>query len=454
MQDIIRLSATRQAALVRGKHISSRELVSEHLSQIARYNPVINAAVEVFAEEALIAADLADSVAGVGPLHGVPISIKDSIEIKGKACTAGTIGRRNVEPAVEDAKLVSRLRRAGGIPIARTNLPDLLFSFETDNLIFGRTNNPYDVSRTPGGSSGGESALLAMCGSACGLGSDAAGSVRVPAASCGIASIKPTSGRLPRTGHYPPAGGWIETLWQIGPMARWVEDLITMMPLLAGADGRDTTVVSMPVLNPNAVNVGDLRIAFYADGVADPVIRDIAKRFPRAEEFRPAGIDLAYDLEMKLLGADGGDSLRAFMEEIGSQEAHPLLTGWLDKLEAYRTGVTGLQKYWGQLDNFRKGMTAMLQRFDAVICPVHTKVALPHGTSILEENFRGFAHTMIYNLCGWPAAVVRGGTSAEGLPIGVQIAAAPWREDIALAVARAVEEISGGWQAPAMINGD
>jgi amidase len=449
MQDIIRLSATRQAALIRSKQISSREVVSEHLLQIERFNPAINAVIEVFAEEALIAADLADSAAVRGPLHGVPISIKDSIEIKGKVCTAGTLGRKNAKPATADAELVARLRRAGAIPIARTNLPDLLFSFETDNLLFGRTNNPYDVTRTPGGSSGGESALIAVCGSACGLGSDAAGSVRVPAASCGIASIKPTSGRLPRTGHYPAAGGWIETLWQIGPMARWVEDLITMMPLLAGADGRDATVVSMPVLDPQAVNVRELRIACYGN---DPLIHRIAAHFPGTEAFRPACFDDAYDLEMKLLGADGGDSLRSFLSDIGSEQVHPLLTGWLDKLEAYRTDVRGLQKYWAQLDAFRREMASMLLLYDAVICPVHPKDALPHGTSILDENFRGFAHTMIYNLTGWPAAVVRGGTSAEGLPVGVQIAAAPWREDIALAVASAIEQISGGWQPPALIS--
>src|SRR5208283_660900 len=139
------------------------------------------------------------------------------------------------------------------------------FAFESDNLIRGRTNNPYDFSRTSGGSSGGEAALIAACGSPFGLGSDCAGSVRLPAHFCGIASIKPTSGRLPRTGHVPPAGGWIEALWQIGPMSRRVEDLVTVMPLLAGPDGRDHTVVDMPLGNPRAVQVRDLRVAFYTD---------------------------------------------------------------------------------------------------------------------------------------------------------------------------------------------
>ena len=128
------------------------------------------------------------------PLHGVPFSIKDSIDLEGRTTTAGTIGRKHALPALQDATLVQRLRSAGAIPIAKTNLPDLLFAFETDNLLFGRSNNPYDLSRTPGGSSGGESALIAACGSPLGLGSDASGSVRLPAAFCGIASIKPTQG--------------------------------------------------------------------------------------------------------------------------------------------------------------------------------------------------------------------------------------------------------------------
>src|SRR5207302_3394530 len=194
------------------------------------------AAIEVLAELARQAARMADQRRANGailsPLDGVPFSVKDSIEVAGTVCSAGTIGLQHAPPSQADATLVARLREAGAIPIARTNLPDLLFAFESDNLIYGRTNNPYDLSRTSGGSSGGEAALIAACGSPFGLGSDAAGSVRLPAHYCGIATIKPTSGRLARTGHVPGAGGWIEMLWQIGPMARRVEDLWPMMEVL------------------------------------------------------------------------------------------------------------------------------------------------------------------------------------------------------------------------------
>ena len=250
MQEILSFSATHQARLIRQRSISSVELIEAHLARIAAVNPRIHAAIEVLDEQATAAARAADETLSkggdAGPLCGVPFSIKDSIELAGTVCTGGTWGRRDAPASNADATLVARLRRAGAIPIARTNLPDLLFAFESDNLLFGATNNPYDAARTSGGSSGGEAALIAGCGSPMGLGSDAAGTVRLPAAFCGIAGIKPTSGRLPRTGHFPPAGGWIETLWQIGPMARYVEDLCTMMPLLVGGDGRDATVVDMP----------------------------------------------------------------------------------------------------------------------------------------------------------------------------------------------------------------
>ena len=463
MHEILRLSATRQARLVRQRTVSVVELVQAHLDRIAAVNPRIHAVIEVFDRQAMSAARAADEALArgeaAGPLCGVPFSIKDSIEVAGARCTAGTLGRRDAPPSAEDATLVARLRHAGGIPIARTNLPDLLFAFETDNLLFGATNNPYDTARTSGGSSGGEAALIASCGAPFGLGSDAAGSVRLPAAFCGIAAIKPTSGRLPRTGHFPPTGGWIEALWQIGPMARYVEDLCTMMPLLTGGDGRDATVVDMPLHDPARVDLGKLRVAFYTDNgfaAADGEVAEVVRGAARAlsaevavlEEDRPDCLEQAYDLEMKLIGADGGDGLREYLQGLGSTQTHPLLGGWLEKLEPYRTSVAGFAAYWAEWDAYRAAMRAFLRRYDVLVCPVYTHAALPHGTSTLDENFRGFSHTMAYNVAGWPAAVVRCGESAEGLPIGVQVVAAPWREDLALAVAARLERELGGWKIP------
>lgn len=461
MTDLCSLSGTEQARLIRGGEVSATELVEAHLRRIEKVNPCLNAVAELLEETARESAARVDRQMAQGDplpaLAGVPFSIKDSIEVEGAVCTAGTLGRKSAAASMEDATVVARLRAVGAIPIARTNLPDLLFAFESDNLIRGRTNNPYDFSRTSGGSSGGEAALIAACGSPFGLGSDAAGSVRLPAHFCGIASIKPTSGRLPRTGHVPPAGGWIESLWQIGPMARRVEDLSTLMPLLAAPDGRDHTVVGMPFGDPARVRLKDLRIAFFSDnGVvkAEPetvaVVQQAAgaldQEASRVEERRPPGVEESYELEMRMIGPDGGDGLRAFLNGVGSTRTHPLLEGWLKKLEPYRTSIEGFGAFWAALDRFRARMFAFLEHYDAILSPVSAQAALPHGSSIEDRLFRGFSYTMTHNLTGWPAAVVRCGQTSAGLPIGVQIAARPWREDVALRIATHLESACGGWQ--------
>jgi amidase len=164
-----------------------------------------------------------------------------------------------------------------------------------------------------------------------------------------------------------------------------------------------------------------------------------------AEESRPACLDAAYELEMKLIGPDGGDSLRGYCAELGSATTHPLLEGWLGKLEAYRTDVAGLGRYWSEWDAYRGQMSEWARRYDVLLCPAYAHAGLRHGESVAEENFRGFAHTMAFNVAGWPAAVVRCGTSREGLPIAVQVAAAPWREDVVLAVAGLLEHEMEGW---------
>jgi amidase len=448
MNEVLALSAVEQARLIRERKICSAELVEAHLRHIERVDPSIHAVTELLAEQAMEEARAADNAPARGPFHGVPFSIKDSIELAGTVCTAGTVGRRGAARSTEDAVLVSRLRGAGAIPIAKTNLPDLLFAFESDNLLYGCTNNPYDKNRTSGGSSGGEAALIASGGSPMGLGSDCAGSVRLPAAFCGIAGMKPTTGRLSRTGHFPPSGGWIEALWQIGPMARRVGDLDVMMQVMCTGDDIPWSGLSSAPT--------ERRVAYYTDnGFAAPdaevasVVRTAAKALG-AREDRPCCLQGAYDLEMKLLGADGGDALRAYLVDLGSTRLHPLLAGWLEKLESYRTDLKGFQGYWAEWDRFRGELTGFLSRYDAIICPAYTQPALKHGTSIEDENFRGFSHTMAYNLAGLPAAVVRCGESANNLPIAVQVVARAWREDIVLAVAAHLEREFGGWKRPGL----
>jgi len=230
-----------------------------------------------------------------------------------------------------------------------------------------------------------------------------------------------------------------------------VEDLQVMMPILLGPDGEDHTVIPMPYREEPLDN---LRIAYFTDnGFAEPdaETRAVVERAGKAlgaVERRPPGAELAHELEMKFLGADGGDGVKEFLRSIGSNRTHPLLDGWLEKLEAYRTDVNGFAAYFALIDQFRARLHAFLSTIDVILSPVSTSAALPHGTSIEEKNFKGFSYTMMHNLTGWPAAVVRCGETSSGLPIGVQIAAGPWRENIVLGVARRLEDIFGGWRAP------
>ncbi len=466
MWSVLKQSAVSMAAAIRKGQTSSVELMTAHLEQIQRVNPALNAVTELLMDNALAEAVAADdrlrSSEPCGPLHGVPVSIKDSIEVRGTRSTAGTLGRKNAAVAAEDATVVRRLREAGAIPIAKTNLPDLLFAFESDNLIFGRTNNPYDLTRTAGGSSGGESALIAACGAPLGLGSDAAGSVRVPAHFCGIASIKPTSGRLPRTGHVPPAGGWIEAVWQIGPMARYTEDLVLAMRILAGPDGRDFTALPVP-LRENTLTEHPgrhrVRVAFFTDNRFAPVSSQTAALVERAaqsvaraglavEECRPPGLEAAYELELALLGADGGDAIDQYLKSVGSWEIHPLLTnGFLRRLRGFKKTIAELGLLWAHWDEYRAQLARFFERYDAILCPVYTGPALFHGDSVKPGRFEGFSHTMAWNVAGTPAAVVRCGEE-DGLPLNIQVVTRPWEDMLALELCQMLEDQFGGWQAP------
>jgi amidase len=275
MRELIYASATELAEAIRVKEVSSLEVVNAYLKRIEAVNPRLNAVVQVTADAARDKARAADTALARGdiwgPLHGVPMTIKDSLDTAGVISTGGTQGRQSFIPT-QDATVVARLRAAGAILLGKTNTPELTLSIETDNLVYGRTNNPYDTSCTPGGSSGGAAAIVAAGGSPLDMGSDTGGSIRQPAHFCGITGIKPTSGRVPRTGHIISFDmGAMDMMTQIGPVARFVEDLILTLPIIAGVDWRDPAVVPMPLGDPAAVELNSLRVAFYTDnGVAAP----------------------------------------------------------------------------------------------------------------------------------------------------------------------------------------
>jgi amidase len=464
MTDLTYASASTLAQAIRSKQVSAEEVVAAHLDRIAAVNPKINAVVQLTAESARQQAREADARLArgevTGPLHGVPVTIKDNIETAGVISTSGTKGRSQFVPA-EDATVVKRMKAAGAIVIGKTNLPEVGLAFESDNLVYGRTNNPYDLDRTPGGSSGGEAAIIAAGGSPLGLGNDAGGSIRLPSHFSGTAGIKPNTGRFPRTGHFFPPGGVIDSLWQVGPMARFVEDLILAMPVLYGVDWRDPAVVPMPLRDPKGVNLKNLRVSFHTDnGIMTPTretiqtVQAAAKALADAgvavEEARPSGIEQTFDLFMGLFVSDGGAGVRMMLDMVGTTEVHPLMTTLqaMQKEGAMSSAEAGALVF--RWDMFRSAMLSFLEHYDVIVCPVNAFPAMHHGQTFQKDKFPAFSYTMSYNLTGWPGAVVRGGTSPEGLPIGVQIVARPWREDVALAVAQHIEAALGGWKRPSL----
>jgi amidase len=461
--DITQKSASELARAIRSKQLSSKAVVEAHLARIAEVNPKLNAIVQLTADSARKEADEADAALArgdiKGPLHGVPMTIKDTLETAGVICTGGTKGRANCVPKA-DATAVARLRAAGAIFLGKTNVPELAGAVETDNLVYGRTNNPYDLARTPGGSSGGEAAIVSSCGSPLGLGTDAGGSIRIPAHFCGLAAIKPTSGRVPRTGQFPQPMGARAPVFHVSLIARHVEDLALALPIISGPDFRDSSIVGMPLLDPKAVTLSGLKLAFFEDdGAASPTreiaaaVRDSARAFADAgvkvEEKRTPDAEKAATVYHDMSRGDGGAGTRAFLKSIGSDPISPLfekaLTYSVAPAMANTTDALAAFVRW---DLFRNSMLAFMENYDAVLSAVAPFPALLHGTSFDEQNRKGFGYSQMYNLTGWPTATVRVGTSPEGLPLGVQVAARPWREDVALALVAHLEKTFGGWKMP------
>ena len=457
LDDMLFASATQMAAAIRAKAVSSEELVKAHLERIAAVNPVLNAVVQWDADAALRQARRLDELLAqgtlLGPLHGVPFTVKDAFETAGLVASAGTLGRRTYVPEA-DATAVSRLRSGGAVLLGKTNVPELSLVYECDNLVYGRTDNPHDLTRSPGGSCGGEAAIIAAGGSPLGLGSDACGSIRVPAHYCGIAGFKPTHGLVPATGHFPPSAGTLAPILSVGLLARYVEDFVTALPLIAGGDWRDPSVVPMPVGRPDAVELRRLRAAFFTgDGMCSPTaetvqaVRRCAEALEKVgmmvRETVPDGLELAYDIMNGYLAADGGVSLEGLLEMCGTDAPHPLTKRLIEDMRASAMTTADLNGLMVSWHLFRSMMLTFMERVDVLLCPVTADPALPHGASLDEERRRGFGYAMAFNLTGWPCVVLCAGRTAEGLPIGVQVVARPWRDDVALAVAGYLQQVCG-----------
>ncbi|GAB4443387.1 MAG: amidase [Anaerolineae bacterium] len=458
--ELVYTSATSLAQAIRERKVSSAEVVAAHLDRIEAVNPSLNAIVQLASETARAQAKAADAALArgqlIGPLHGVPVTIKDALETAGLISTGGTLGRATYIPP-QDAPVVARLRAAGAIILGLTNVPEMSYGYESDNLIYGRTNNPYDLARTAGGSSGGEAAIIAAGGSPLGLGGDFAGSIRVPAHFCGIAGLRPTPGRAPGTGYLPMLGGLVGMLSQNGPLARYVEDLSLMLPIIAGADGRDPRVVPMPLGDPSQVNLKNLKVAFYTEnGIVPPTsetagaVKAAAQVLAEAGltvvEDRPPCLEQSTELFLALLSADGGAGMDMALQMAGTQQVHPALQGLLESMRPHALSAAEFMGLWYRWDMWRSVLLSFMERYDVILSPVCAYPAMPHGTT--GQHLAAFSYVQTYSLTASPAVVVRAGVSPEGVPIGVQIVPRHWREDVALAVAQQIETALGGWQRP------
>mgnify|MGYP001826140016 CR=1 FL=1 len=466
--DIAQASATSLARAIREKSLSSVEVVEAYLRRIDALNSTLNAIVQLDAERAIAAARRADAQLSngvdLGALHGVPITIKDSLDTAGMVSTAGTLGRTAFVPQA-DATVVARLRAAGAIVLGKTNTPELTFSLETDNLVYGRTVNPYDVTRSPGGSSGGAAAAIASGMSALDVGSDTGASVRYPAHCCGIAGLKPTHGRVPRTGHIVSFAGVTESLTTLGPLARHVEDLDLALRIIAGPDPYDPHIAAAPLGHPDEIGLKGLRAAVFTDAghvaaseATVTAIGDATDALRNADvtiEMRsPPRLDETLDIFLGLFAGDGGEGLRGFLDMLGTTELSAPVRAILDVMKDHSMSTAQYNGLVVNLDLWRSELLAFMDQYDVLICPVcaHPAPESLNKWESLDDVLPSelFAYTAPFNLTGWPVAVVRIGTAPGGLPIGVQIVAKPWREDVALAVATHLESAFGGFVPPAL----
>jgi len=471
LNDIVYLPLTKMAESIRAKKISPVELVYAHLSRIQELNPKLNAFVTVDGERARTQARSAEAALNsgaksnsIGPLHGVPISIKSSIDVAGLPCECGSILRKGGVPT-KDAPLVARLRAAGAIILGNTNVPEFLMAYETNNLLYGQTNNPWDLSRTPGGSSGGEAAAIAAGCSAGGVGSDGGGSIRIPAHYSGICGLKPTPGRIPSTGHFPGSAGPFAQLGVVGPMARYISDVQKLFEVMAGPDPGDPASAPVPLKRWSEQEIRKLDVAYFVDDEVTPVTPETAAAVRAAAdalhtqgfkvtEWRPQNLDRVWQLWWNLFGRAGQMS---FTPTIGNREAElsPVLRAFRAMVaEAPPLTTQDLLNTLLARDVLRGKLLEKMEEFPIVLCPVCAIPAFRHGErewmvqGRKVEYLKAMSYSQWFNLLGNPAGVVPVSRSPEGLPIGVQIVGRPWEDEAVLGVAAFIEEACGGFRRP------
>lgn len=460
MQDIVHAPAHVLAAAIRSRRISSTEVLEAHLARIHSCNPVLNAIVTLDEEGARRSARLTDESLARGepggPLAGVPFTLKDCHATAGVRTTAGFLPLADHVPE-QDGMVAARLKAAGAILVGKTNVPPLAMSLRTENPIFGRTSNPWDMRCSPGGSSGGAAAAVAACLTPFDIGSDLCGSIRIPAHYCGVFGLKPTVGRLPVTGHIPPMPGTPRIdrrIAVVGPIARCVEDIALLCSVLAGPDGSDMEVPPVPWRKVPRRETRSLRIAFLPSFPGVPTSHAVVATVERmAKRLEAEGTKLerrepgASFEEILSVWRDYFPLLAAAMNELSGMKAAkdfrpPTLAEWvcaLDRREALMQSVE-----------------ALFEEFDAFLCPAVIAPAFPHDTpaGYLPVDGEMVASRYVdhyllpFTLTGHPALVVPAGLTDEGMPVGVQLVGRRFADEELLATATTVIEVIGGFTPP------
>lgn len=452
------LGASELAAAIRDRRISSREAVQAHLDRIAAVNPRVNAVTAVLAEQALPEADAADRrlAAGepVGVLHGVPLTVKANVDLAGSPTTYGVPAMASALPPL-DAPHVAHLRAAGAIPIARTNLPDFALRWHSDNALHGATRNPWDASRTPGGSSGGEGAALATGMTPLGVGNDLGGSLRWPAQCNGICSLKPTLGRIPQASAIepmtdPPVS--IQLMAVQGPMARRVADLGLALEVMSRPSARDPWHVPAPLAGAPVPD--PVRVAVVVDPAGQGTSPQVAGGVRRAaevlaaagyavEEVEPPQVALAAETWTNMLAAD----IRVMwqlMSPLVSDDANRFMDAFLAMAPELDFG-TYLQTYMAR-EALGRAWGEFQEAHPLIVAPVATEPPFPVGADLTDAGIRAIAASMrmvvAVNLLGLPAVAVPTGVD-QGLPQAVQVIGPRFREDLCLAAAGAIEDACG-----------
>ena len=463
-EDLCYAGAAEMAERIHSRDVSPVEVLEAHLERIEAVNPQLNAIVTMVdgaidrAREAEAAMMRGESW---GPLHGVPFTIKDCVDTKGIRTTRGSKLFQDHVPD-RDASVVTRLKKAGGVLMAKTNMPEFALWWETANLVFGRTENPWKAGRTPGGSSGGEASAIAAGMSPLGIGSDVGGSIRQPAHYCGIVGLKATHGRIPLTGHWPDT---LLRFMHVGPMARTVRDVAFSLPILAGPDGLDPYAPPVPIPGPADLDepLPRLRVGWCADGPFAPVDSEVQGTVARAAsaleergcEVEPVALGFMEELDPQQLSstiyaAEGTHFLEPVIEGRES-ELTPSMRRRLElPAPSHREHLEAMAKH----DRLREEFASFMTEYDLLLCPTGPITAHRHdsleleiaGEKVIARN--ALRCTIPFDLTGSPAVSVPFGWDSDGLPIGVQLVGRHFDEGTVLRAAAALEALHDGDRRP------